>query len=195
MLEKRLQTKLIYVLPVRYHVNAKMESGEMKRKDKNMTYEELANGAMEVLKIMNKNARELYSDRDMLNDALEENKKLKEEIKAEQNNVEMNIRLRDIKIEELLEENKKLKEENAYSMGQDNFKIARLEKIIREGQEENLKLKNERMTATRHIAELEEENKELKQELIDTYQRRGRMYAAGEKDFIDNRIKELLWEC
>jgi hypothetical protein len=33
--------------------------------------------------------------------------------------------------------------------------------------------------------------KELKEELIDAYQKRGHMYSAGEKDWIINRINEL----
>lgn len=35
------------------------------------------------------------------------------------------------------------------------------------------------------------ENKELKEELIQAYRSRGGMYWAGEKDWIENRLKEL----
>jgi hypothetical protein len=38
---------------------------------------------------------------------------------------------------------------------------------------------------------LEKENKELKEELIEAYQRRGDWYMAGEKESIDERIEEL----
>jgi hypothetical protein len=45
------------------------------------------------------------------------------------------------------------------------------------------------------IKELELENHsvelELKEELIKAYQDRGNMYMAGEKEYIQNRIKEL----
>lgn len=32
---------------------------------------------------------------------------------------------------------------------------------------------------------------QLREELIEAYQKRGHMYSAGEKDWIDNRLKEL----
>jgi hypothetical protein len=35
------------------------------------------------------------------------------------------------------------------------------------------------------------ENKELKAELVEAYQKRGELYMGGEKEWIDNRIKEL----
>jgi hypothetical protein len=41
------------------------------------------------------------------------------------------------------------------------------------------------------ILKLKEENKELKEELIEAYLKRGDMYMGGEKESIDERIKEL----